>query len=950
VADSQSVFIRKFAGGDGTAEIVYSATDIDVDQGKDTLSYMVVTPPTKGTLFEDPVTGVVTYTVNDLDTEFFDANADTFTFQVSDGTDTDFGTVTVTYRENTPPEILSVTPGEGAVPVDPAAIDENQSIAFSVTATDQNDLLPADQKGVAAIEWYVDGVLQAGRADPVTSDFTFATDYDTIANDGTGHRPAQKTFEVRAKVIDVLNGVTEVVWTATVNDVDRPASAPAIVFNPAQPKTTEDIVATASGSVDPDGDAVVGYSYSWNPLLGFFRADIEGDTLAAANTQLGQNWSVTAAALTNPYNAAEPVASTVPTTSTVEIYNTPPVANAQTPSTPEETALVIQLTADDPDVDDGTQSLVFVQSGTTQFGTLSGWNETAGTVTYTPDLDYNGEDSFTFHVYDGMATSTPETTVTITVTPVNDPPVSYSATGFTKSDEMTQEPIELLATDVDPGDTADLYVGLDPEAPGGFVPLADGFTTLEGGTLTIVPPVGIIFRDSTRVFVNYTPPADFHGVDRFWFLAEDQANADSNVSVVTITVGTPLWYPFFSWAAAADWYQVQVWTGDAATVVLDTKIEVEAGSEQAEMMPGDYIRANSRGLVPGAYLYRVRTWEPVGNTFGDWSATTPIAVEEYGYAHAPTAAGVTVVDAGAGRYNLGFLPENAQGYELQIRGPNNYYRVHEVFFAEDDEGIIPLNQPTVHAVALSTPGTYEWRVRGFNPLDRKALADAAFDLAYTAQWTDGPDFDVAAGADVGAAAKPTGLTPAQGDVIAADNGVATVTFSWNPAENAETYEIYVAPLDGNAIFDYEMVGEITGDPQSTFIADVELAEGDYLWFVIPYNEDGEAGTWSDLTYFHVVEDLGVPTINAAAKRLGEAADAVDVTWVGAAPATVTVWLFYAGSPGWQVFEDQPVTVTGANTGWIYLGTAWGAGDNYIMLQGTNAAGGAGDMSRLFVIP
>ncbi len=48
-----------------------------------------------------------------------------------------------------------------------------------------------------------------------------------------------------------------------------------------------------------------------------------------------------------------------------------------------------------------------------------------GNVTYTPTANYNGTDSFTYTVTSGGVTET--TTVTMTVTPVNDAPVATAA-------------------------------------------------------------------------------------------------------------------------------------------------------------------------------------------------------------------------------------------------------------------------------------------------------------------------------------------------------------------------------------------------------------------------------------------------------------------------------------------------------------------------------------------
>ena len=83
-------------------------------------------------------------------------------------------------------------------------------------------------------------------------------------------------------------------------------------------------------------------------------------------------------------------------------------------TTAEDTASTITLTGSDPE---GQPLTYTVTSGPTH-GTLSG---TAPDLTYTPDANYNGPDSFEFTVSDGVHTSAPAT-VTIDVTPVNDLP------------------------------------------------------------------------------------------------------------------------------------------------------------------------------------------------------------------------------------------------------------------------------------------------------------------------------------------------------------------------------------------------------------------------------------------------------------------------------------------------------------------------------------------------
>ena len=89
--------------------------------------------------------------------------------------------------------------------------------------------------------------------------------------------------------------------------------------------------------------------------------------------------------------------------------NSPPLAGDQAVTTAEDTPVAITLTGSDPDGDPLTFSVV---SGPAN-GSLSG---TAPTLTYTPDPGFNGADSFTFDVNDGLLLSA-AATVSLTVTP-----------------------------------------------------------------------------------------------------------------------------------------------------------------------------------------------------------------------------------------------------------------------------------------------------------------------------------------------------------------------------------------------------------------------------------------------------------------------------------------------------------------------------------------------------
>ena len=108
---------------------------------------------------------------------------------------------------------------------------------------------------------------------------------------------------------------------------------------------------------------------------------------------------------------------------TVVPVNDPPVAIPQSVVTDEDTPLPITLTGSDVETPAG--SLAFTVTVQPTHGTLSG---AAPNVTYTPNLNYNGPDSFKFTVTDtGDGPSPPLTsapaTISITVNAVNDAPV-----------------------------------------------------------------------------------------------------------------------------------------------------------------------------------------------------------------------------------------------------------------------------------------------------------------------------------------------------------------------------------------------------------------------------------------------------------------------------------------------------------------------------------------------
>ena len=127
--------------------------------------------------------------------------------------------------------------------------------------------------------------------------------------------------------------------------------------------------------------------------------------------------------------------------------NQPPVADDQNTSTNEDTALTIVLTGSDANGDLLTFAIDTGPSNGS-LGTITPISNTSAEVTYTSDPDFNGLDSFTFIVNDGIADSAPAN-VDVQVASVNDPP-SFSTIGDVTL--LANETGDLIwATNISPG-------------------------------------------------------------------------------------------------------------------------------------------------------------------------------------------------------------------------------------------------------------------------------------------------------------------------------------------------------------------------------------------------------------------------------------------------------------------------------------------------------------------
>ncbi|EJB8443347.1 tandem-95 repeat protein, partial [Vibrio parahaemolyticus] len=161
-----------------------------------------------------------------------------------------------------------------------------------------------------------------------------------------------------------------------------------------------------------------------------------------------------------------------------------------------------------------------------------------GTVTYTPDDNYVGEDTFTYIVTSGGVSES--TTVEVNVTPVNDAPVAKNDISTTQED--TAVTIDVLSNDTDvDGDKLSIQSATVPEAQG-KVEIVDGklvFTPAENfnghAEITYTVTDGEL-TDEAKVSVTVNPVNDAPTikVDAVESITENAVSTDTVVATLTV--------------------------------------------------------------------------------------------------------------------------------------------------------------------------------------------------------------------------------------------------------------------------------------------------------------------------------------------------------------------------------------------------------------------------------
>ncbi|HCG9117533.1 TPA: tandem-95 repeat protein [Vibrio parahaemolyticus] len=218
-------------------------------------------------------------------------------------------------------------------------------------------------------------------------------------------------------------------------------------------------------------------------------------------------------------------------------FTVAPVVDIKADSTNvvEDTPTIINVLGNDTFEGDGKVVSLDTNNGPAN-GTVS--VNPDGSVTYTPNDNYQGTDSFTYIVTSGGVSES--TTVSVDVTPVNDAPVAKDDTAIT--DEDTPVTIDVLPNDNDiDDDKLSIQSASVPEAQG-KVEIVDGklvFTPAENfngdAEITYTVTDGEL-TDEAKVAVTVNPVNDAPTikVDAVESITEDAVNTDTVVASLTV--------------------------------------------------------------------------------------------------------------------------------------------------------------------------------------------------------------------------------------------------------------------------------------------------------------------------------------------------------------------------------------------------------------------------------
>ncbi|MGJ8654020.1 MAG: tandem-95 repeat protein [Opitutaceae bacterium] len=279
---------------------------------------------------------------------------------------------------------------------------------------------------------------------------------------------------------------------------------------------------TLTGS-DTDGDSL-SYTVSTGPANGSLSGTAPNVTYTPFANYNGAD------SFTFTVNDGSTDSSPATVSITVNPINDAPVADVKSSTVDEDGSIAITLSGSDVDGDNLSYSIVAAPAN----GALSG---TAPNLSYTPSANFNGADSFTYTVNDGVVDSS-SANVSITVNAINDAPAFDNVASG-------------LSADADVAFTATL-AGSASDVDGDALT----YSKLSGPTWLSVASDGTL---------SGTPSASDEGLNS-WTVEVSDGNGGSDTATLEITVTAA---PSAGVRATEYYLTTGDFTGTSATIILD---------------------------------------------------------------------------------------------------------------------------------------------------------------------------------------------------------------------------------------------------------------------------------------------------------------------------------------------------------------------------------------------
>ncbi|HCH6294004.1 TPA: tandem-95 repeat protein [Vibrio parahaemolyticus] len=475
--------------------------DTDVDGDKLSIESASV-PKEQGTV--EVVDGKLVFTP----AENFNGDAE-ITYTVTDGALTDQAKVTVTVNPVNDAPTIKVDAVE-SITEDAVSID---TVVATLTVRDTDT--PEDQLTVSLENNSNGYFVLVGNEVKLTQ-----AGVDAVNNDELN----LKDLTISASVSDGVNPTANDSDSLVVNRVN---DAPTVENAIADQELSEDFATYTIDLNDAfkDSDSALNFSVSGNSNV---LVSIENGIATITPTADWNGSETLTFTATDPSN--ESISQTVN-------FTVAPVVDIKADSTNvvEDTPTIINVLGND--TFEGADKVVSLDAeNSPKNGTVIVNSD--GTVTYTPDDNYVGEDAFTYIVTSGGVSES--TTVEVNVTPVNDAPVAKNDISTTQED--TAVTIDVLSNDTDvDGDKLSIQSATVPEAQG-KVEIVDGklvFTPAENfnghAEITYTVTDGEL-TDEAKVSVTVNPVNDAPTikVDAVESITENAVSTDTVVATLTV--------------------------------------------------------------------------------------------------------------------------------------------------------------------------------------------------------------------------------------------------------------------------------------------------------------------------------------------------------------------------------------------------------------------------------